>query len=91
LKGAHGHGDEAHGQVEAGEPGGGCDQVSDVLVISLDLRPTTDAANARDQANGRIWGDHIALRVVVVKRKTAPRLQQPKMLLHHRASQRPKI
>src|SRR5260370_33636456 len=58
LEGAFGDRDEAHWQVQAGQPRGGLDQVREVLEVRLDLVAVTDAAHGGDQAQGLIRLDH---------------------------------
>src|SRR2546428_1920542 len=44
--------DEPHREIQAREPGGGLDQVLEVLEVELDVLAPADAANGRDEAHG---------------------------------------
>src|SRR4051812_40423301 len=57
LEGALWNRDQSHGQIEAGEPRCGLNEVGDVIEVLLDLGAIADAPDGGDQANGgvRLW------------------------------------
>src|SRR5262245_56686069 len=51
-------GDEPHGDVEAGQPGGGLHQMREVVQIDLDVLALADPPNGGNEADGGIRLDH---------------------------------
>src|SRR6185312_17556787 len=60
LQPAFGDGDQADGQVEAGQPRRGLEQLGDVVEVALDVGARADAADAGDQADGGVRLRHRA-------------------------------
>ncbi len=58
LQRALGQRDEAHRQLEAREPGGGLDQVFDVLEVRRDIIALSYSADCRNQPDGGVRLDH---------------------------------
>src|SRR5438128_7969657 len=52
LQRALGEGDEAHGQVEARQPGGGLHEVREMVEVDLDVLALADSADGGDQTDG---------------------------------------
>src|SRR2546426_8162949 len=51
-------GDEAHGQVEAREPGGGLHEMGEVVEVELDVLALADPPDGGDQTDGGVGLDH---------------------------------
>jgi hypothetical protein len=61
LQRALGHGDEAHGQVEATQPRRRGHEVVEVLEIAADVLAPADAPHRGDQPDGLVGLDHASL------------------------------
>ena len=60
LKRSLGDGDQPHREVEAGQPGRGLHQVSQVLEVGPDVLSLADASHGGYQTDGCVWADHLA-------------------------------
>src|ERR1700749_4378011 len=60
LQGPFGDGDQPDGQVEAGQPGRGLDQVRNVLQVDRDVGAAPDATHGGNKADGLVRLDHDA-------------------------------
>src|SRR5450755_3773343 len=58
LQRALGKGDQLDGQIKAGEPGGGFNEVFQMLNIALNVGARANAAHGRDKANGGVGLNH---------------------------------
>ena len=58
LQGAFRERDQTHREVEGRQPGSGLHQVAQVLEIDLDVLPSADAADSRDETDGGVGLDH---------------------------------
>src|SRR5438309_4018047 len=58
LQGTLRESDEAHGQVEAREPGGGLHEVGEVVEVDLDVLALADPSDGGDQTDGGVGLDH---------------------------------